>query len=91
MPPSGVAAGHVRREGPRQHVAAHEGFVPRPGSFVELQVGSPSQSVARLISAPRGAPRAAAIEKGMKTMFQDGLAKALLGETTLEEVFRVAL
>ena len=24
----------------------------------------------------------------MTTMYQDGLAKALLGETTLEEVFR---
>lgn len=35
--------------------------------------------------------RAAAIARGMKTMFQDGLAKMLLGETTLEEVFRVAL
>ncbi len=31
------------------------------------------------------------LAKGMKTMFEDGLAKALLGETTLEEVFRVAL
>ncbi len=38
-----------------------------------------------------GAIRAAAIAAGMKTMFQDGLAKAFLGETTLEEVFRVAL
>jgi len=35
--------------------------------------------------------RAEVIGRGMKTMFQDGLAKALLGETTLEEVFRVAL
>jgi len=35
--------------------------------------------------------RAAAIAGGMKTMFQDGLAKVLLGETTLEEVARVAL
>ena len=35
--------------------------------------------------------RAEVINRGMKTMFQDGLAKALLGETTLEEVFRVAL
>jgi type IV pilus assembly protein PilB len=34
--------------------------------------------------------RAVAIEAGMKTIFQDGLAKALLGETTLSEVFRVA-
>ncbi|MFQ5899416.1 MAG: GspE/PulE family protein [Candidatus Methylomirabilia bacterium] len=35
--------------------------------------------------------RAAAIAAGMKTLFQDGLAKVVLGETTLEEVFRVAL
>jgi general secretion pathway protein E len=35
--------------------------------------------------------RAAAIAGGMKTMFQDGLAKVFFGETTLEEVFRVAL
>ncbi len=35
--------------------------------------------------------RAAAMASGMKTLFQDGLAKALLGQTTLEEVFRVAL
>jgi general secretion pathway protein E len=35
--------------------------------------------------------RHAAIAAGMKTMFQDGLAKAFFGETTLDEVFRVAL
>jgi general secretion pathway protein E len=35
--------------------------------------------------------RDAAIRRGMKTMFQDGIAKTVLGETTLEEVFRVAL
>jgi general secretion pathway protein E len=35
--------------------------------------------------------RSTAIMKGMKTMFQDGLAKAFMGETTIEEVFRVAL
>ncbi len=33
--------------------------------------------------------RAAAIEEGMKTMRQDGLRKAALGITSLEEVFRV--
>jgi type II secretory ATPase GspE/PulE/Tfp pilus assembly ATPase PilB-like protein len=35
--------------------------------------------------------RAAAIAGGMKTLFQDGLGKAFLGHTTLEEVTRVAL
>ena len=38
-----------------------------------------------------GAIRAAAIRSGMRTMFEDGLAKVLLGETTLEEVYRVAI
>ncbi len=33
--------------------------------------------------------RAAAIEEGMKTMRQDGIRKAALGITSLEEVFRV--
>ena len=32
-----------------------------------------------------------AIQRGMKTMFQDGIGKAFLGETTIDEVFRVAL
>jgi hypothetical protein len=27
----------------------------------------------------------------MRTMFWDGLAKAFMGETTIEEIFRVAL
>ena len=31
----------------------------------------------------------AAIEEGMITMFEDGVMKALAGETTLEEIFRV--
>jgi len=35
--------------------------------------------------------RDAAVRSGMKTLFQDGLAKVFLGETTLEEVLRVAL
>jgi type II secretory ATPase GspE/PulE/Tfp pilus assembly ATPase PilB-like protein len=35
--------------------------------------------------------RGAAVQKGMKTLFQDGLAKVFLGETTIDEVLRVAL
>ncbi len=34
--------------------------------------------------------RNVAIEKGMKTLFQDGLEKAILGITTLEEVLQVS-
>ena len=49
--------------------------------------------IRRMIMERRDGPviREAAVTAGMKTMFQDGLAKALLGDTTLEEVFRVAL
>jgi type IV pilus assembly protein PilB len=35
--------------------------------------------------------RQAAIDAGMRTMFMDGVAKAIMGETSLEEVFRAAL
>jgi type IV pilus assembly protein PilB len=35
--------------------------------------------------------RQAAIADGMRTMFMDGVAKAVMGETSLEEVFRAAL
>jgi type IV pilus assembly protein PilB len=35
--------------------------------------------------------RQAAIAAGMRTMFMDGVAKAVMGETSLEEVFRAAL
>jgi type II secretory ATPase GspE/PulE/Tfp pilus assembly ATPase PilB-like protein len=31
-----------------------------------------------------------AVKMGMKTLFQDGLIKALQGKTTLEEVVRVS-
>jgi type IV pilus assembly protein PilB len=34
--------------------------------------------------------RKAAIAQGMRTLYQDGILKALKGQTTLEEVFRVA-
>ncbi len=32
---------------------------------------------------------AAALKSGMRTMHQDGILKAIAGETTLEEVYRV--
>jgi len=35
--------------------------------------------------------RQAAVEAGMRTMLMDGVAKAIMGETSLEEVFRAAL
>ena len=66
------------------------GFRGRIGVFEVLEM---NEQVRPLIMerCEAGLIRAAAIKTGMKTMFQDGLAKVFLGETTLEEVFRVAL
>lgn len=66
------------------------GFRGRLGVFELFEV---DDAIRGMIMERRDASaiRAAAIDRGMKTMFQDGLAKAFLGETTLEEVFRVAL
>jgi len=62
----------------------------RLGVFEAFPIEAPIRQMIMEV-ADGGAIRAAAIAAGMKTMFQDGLAKAFLGETTLEEVFRVAL
>ena len=44
----------------------------------------------RMLESGTEAPsQAAALASGMVTMFDDGLAKALRGETTIEEVLRV--
>jgi general secretion pathway protein E len=42
-----------------------------------------------LQTSTEGAIEAAARENGMVTMYEDGLNKALSGETTIEEVLRV--
>ena len=42
-----------------------------------------------LDSGTEAAIQAAALEAGMITMFDDGLAKALRGETSIDEVLRV--
>jgi type II secretory ATPase GspE/PulE/Tfp pilus assembly ATPase PilB-like protein len=66
------------------------GFRGRLGIFELFET---DDSIRGLVMERRDAStiRAAAIRTGMKTMFQDGLAKVFLGETTVEEVFRVAL
>lgn len=67
-----------------------QGYRGRLGVFELFEV---SDDIRRMIMerADAGSIRAAAVQGGMKTMFEDGLAKVFLGETTLEEVFRVAL
>ena len=69
---------------------ANSGFRGRVGIFEVFQI---DDDIRRMIMERRDGAviREAAVAAGMKTMFQDGLAKALLGDTTLEEVFRVAL
>ncbi|NWF72831.1 MAG: type II/IV secretion system protein [Nitrospirae bacterium] len=66
------------------------GFSGRLGLFEIFEV---DEDIRDLIMQRKPASfiRSTAIMKGMKTMFQDGLAKAFMGETTIEEVFRVAL
>ncbi|HKO31890.1 MAG TPA: ATPase, T2SS/T4P/T4SS family [Nitrospiraceae bacterium] len=66
------------------------GFAGRVGLFELFEV---DEDIRDLIMQRKPASfiRSTAIMKGMKTMFQDGLAKAFMGETTIEEVFRVAL
>jgi len=66
------------------------GFRGRIGLFELFSVDDEAR---RLIMERKdgGAIRAAAVQAGMRTMYEDGLAKVLLGETTLEEVYRVAI
>ena len=64
------------------------GYLGRTGIFELLVV---DDDVKELISKRCGSHiiKEAAIEKGMSTLRQDGLRKALAGETALEEVYRV--
>jgi type IV pilus assembly protein PilB len=66
------------------------GFRGRIGLFELFSVDDEAR---RLIMERKdgGAIRIAAVQGGMRTMYEDGLAKVLLGETTLEEVYRVAI
>lgn len=66
------------------------GFAGRVGIFELFEVTEGARDLI-MQRKPGSAIRAMAVANGMKTMFQDGLAKAFLGETTLEEVFRASL
>ena len=65
------------------------GFRGRVGLFEVFEV---TDTQKRLILERRAASiiRAQAVTDGMITLFQDGVGKALLGETTMEEVYRAA-
>lgn len=65
------------------------GYKKRTGIFEAFLVDDEMEKF--ILKSPSIAEmREKAIEKGMITMFQDGLLKVLKGETTLEEVERVA-
>jgi type IV pilus assembly protein PilB len=66
------------------------GFSGRVGLFELFEVDEDIRD-SIMQRRPASFIRSTAIMKGMKTMFQDGLAKAFMGETTIEEVFRVAI
>jgi type II secretory ATPase GspE/PulE/Tfp pilus assembly ATPase PilB-like protein len=66
------------------------GFRGRLGVFELFEINDRYRSMI-MERQDTSAIRAEAIAAGMKTMFQDGIGKAFFGETTLEEVFRVAL
>ncbi len=65
------------------------GYRGRTGIF-ELMVMSPKLRDLAFNEAPTADIRRQAAEEGMKTLFQDGLMKAMKGMTTMEELFRVA-
>ncbi len=66
------------------------GFRGRVGIFELFEI---TDLVRRMIMERRDAAaiRDAAMGEGMITLFQDGVAKALLGDTTVEEVFKAAV
>ncbi len=64
------------------------GFTGRVGIFELLEIDEPMRVLIR-DRAPSQTLQAAAASRGMTSMFQDGLMKALAGTTTLEEVCRV--
>ncbi len=67
-----------------------KGFLGRIGIFELLEV---TDDIRRMIMERESsaALRQKAISQGMKSLFQDGMGKALLGETTYEEINRVII
>ena len=72
------------------HQCSGTGFRGRLGIFEMFEIDG---QIKEMIMDRRDATsmRHSALENGMKSLLQDGLAKAFFGETTLEEVFRAAM
>jgi general secretion pathway protein E len=66
----------------------HTGYSGRCGIFEVLAL---DEDIARMVlrKADTGQIRATAVAHGMRTMDEDGLAKAIAGTTTVDEILRV--
>ncbi len=84
-----LAGIHVFR-GPGCPQCLNTGYRGRLGVFELFEIDDYARELI-LARADSTAIRKAAIARGMRTMFWDGLAKAFMGETSIEEIFRVAL
>lgn len=75
----GVGCGHCGKKGFRGRLGIFE-LMPMTSKIRELTFsGASTQKI-----------REQAVKEGMSTLYDDGIAKALNGTTTVEEVFRVA-
>ncbi|NEL81272.1 MAG: type II secretion system protein GspE, partial [Xanthomonas perforans] len=73
---------------PRASAAAPTGYLGRT-TIVEFLVMNDELRRAVMRRAGMGEIEQLARKAGMRTMYEDGLSKALRGETTIEEVLRV--
>ncbi|AKC88046.1 type II secretion system ATPase GspE [Pseudoxanthomonas suwonensis] len=80
--------GEIRLYRPRPSALTPTGYLGRT-TIMELLVMDDALRAATLRRAGADEIERIAREGGMRTMYEDGLAKALRGETTLEEVLRV--
>ena len=84
-----VAAGATFMKGRGCSACNEKGYRGRIGIY-ELMLMSPKIREYVYNNASAVDIRQIAIKEGMTTLYRDGIAKALRGVTTIEEVFRVA-
>lgn len=75
----GRGCGHCQKTGYRGRIGIYELMLMKTKIREQAFQGASTQEI-----------RKVAISQGMKTLYQDGMLKAMKGITTIEEVFRVA-
>jgi len=75
----GKGCGHCQRTGYRGRIGIYELMLMKTKIREQAFQGASTQEI-----------RKVAIAQGMKTLYQDGMLKAMKGITTIEEVFRVS-